>query len=507
MDSNSQIKLSIVIAYFSIFVNIITGLLYTPWMISSLGRENFGLYTLASSVIAFFMFDFGLSSAITRFMSKYIAEGQEEKANNCLGLVYRLYFVIDIFFFVVLLSVFLFIPDIYQKLTPDEIEKFRVVYVIAAIYSVIAFPFIPLNGILSANEKFVPLQIAELSQKIIMVSLMSICLFLGMGLYALVLVNAFAGLITILLKICAIRRYTESVANLKYRNRVELRELLSFSGWSTVISLSQRFVLTIAPTFLGILSGSAAIAIFGISMTIEGYAYTFSSVIGSPFLPKVTKITIGNPEGLMPLMIKVGRIQYVAVAAIFIGYVCLGYQFILLWVGESFKSSYLCATILILPSFFSTPETIADQAIFAKNLVKYQAYSYIITSVLNLLLMYIFVKNWGALGAAVSICISYLIRWLCLNIIYYRKLNIDIAFFYKETLLKLSPAFVGIVAFSYAFNQVLLGHSWMLFIVKVSLFAIVYASLIYCVMNSYEREMVLKPLRRFLNRKNSFKYE
>ena len=35
-------------------------LLYTPWMIHSIGRENFGLYTLAMSVISLFVFDFGL---------------------------------------------------------------------------------------------------------------------------------------------------------------------------------------------------------------------------------------------------------------------------------------------------------------------------------------------------------------------------------------------------------------------------------------------------------------
>ena len=64
-------------------------------MINSIGRENFGLYTLALSVITLFVFDFGLSNAVTRFIAKYLAEGQQEKVNNCIGLVYRLYINID----------------------------------------------------------------------------------------------------------------------------------------------------------------------------------------------------------------------------------------------------------------------------------------------------------------------------------------------------------------------------------------------------------------------------
>ena len=95
MDSNKQIKLGVFMSYLSIGINILVGLLFTPWMISSIGREEYGLFTLANSVIMFFMFDFGLSSAITRFLSKYLAEGRKDKVNNCLGLVYKLLLLSD----------------------------------------------------------------------------------------------------------------------------------------------------------------------------------------------------------------------------------------------------------------------------------------------------------------------------------------------------------------------------------------------------------------------------
>lgn len=130
-------------SYLAIGVNILAGLLYTPWMIHSIGRENFGLYTLAMSVISLFVFDFGLSSAVTRFIAKYLAEGRQDRADNCMGLVYRLYIIIDIVMMLVLFGVYFFIPQLYKELTLDEIESFKIVYVIAAIYSVISFPFYP----------------------------------------------------------------------------------------------------------------------------------------------------------------------------------------------------------------------------------------------------------------------------------------------------------------------------------------------------------------------------
>lgn len=190
MDSSRQLKLGALLSYVSIGINIITGFLFTPWMISSIGKENFGLYTLAMSVISLFVFDFGLSSAVTRFIAKYLAEDKQEKANQFLGLVGRLYLVIDIMFFFVLIGVFFFIPNIYKELTLNEIEKFKIIYAISAIYSVFSFPFIPLNGVLTAHEKFVELRICEIIQKFIIISSMGFCLFWGYGLYALVLANA-----------------------------------------------------------------------------------------------------------------------------------------------------------------------------------------------------------------------------------------------------------------------------------------------------------------------------
>lgn len=148
---NKQIKYGAFISYVSLFVNIIIGLVYTPWMISSIGKSNYGLYTLAMSLISLFVFDFGLSNAITRFVSKYIAENQYDRVNKLLGLIYKLYLLIDIVILIVIIILYFFIPGIYKGLTPEEVEQFKSVYIIAGIFCVISFPLIPVNGILSAK--------------------------------------------------------------------------------------------------------------------------------------------------------------------------------------------------------------------------------------------------------------------------------------------------------------------------------------------------------------------
>ncbi len=484
-------------SYIGLGVNIVIGLLYTPWMIHSIGRNNFGLYTLAMSVISLFVFDLGLSAAITRFIAKYLAEGRQDKANNVLGLVYKLYIVIDICLFIILTIVYFFIPQIYDSLTPEEIEKLKVVYAIAAVFSVISFPFIPLNGILGANEKFIQVKLCELANKLIIVGTMSGCLLLGYGLYALVAVNAVAGIIMIILKFICVRRYTHSRVNLGYKNKTERNEILKFSGWTTVISLSQRMIFNLAPTILGIMSGAASIAILGVATTIEGYTYMFSSALNGMFLPRVSRIMADSKGDILPLMIRIGRIQLMIISAIVIGFICIGHDFILLWVGNEYEMSYYCAILLILPSVIHLPQEIASTAIVAANKVKHQAMVFVIMACCNIALAFWLSKYWGAEGISVSICIAYFVRTAGMNYIYNKDLNIDIREFFKSTYSTMLRPLFMIAAAGFILSKCLADVSWIILILKVLIIGIVTAaSYWFLAMNRDEKSLIKSMIKR-----------
>ena len=128
----TQVRLGALISYMALGINIVTGLLYTPWMVHKIGQSNYGLYTLATSLIAIFMLDFGLGSAVSRFVSKYRAEGNQGAINKIVSVIYKLYFAIDGVILVVLVGLYFFLDIIYVKLTPEELEIFKVLYLMVA---------------------------------------------------------------------------------------------------------------------------------------------------------------------------------------------------------------------------------------------------------------------------------------------------------------------------------------------------------------------------------------
>jgi O-antigen/teichoic acid export membrane protein len=279
MDNSRQIKIGAMMSYVAIVFNIIAGLLYTPWMVKQIGKSDYGLYILVTSFLTYFVMDFGLGQAIARFLSRYRAEKDEEKVNQLLGLTSRLYLLINLVVLIVLVVIYFFIENIFIELSPAEIMKFKTVYCIAGLLSLISFPFTPLNGVLIAYERFVFLKLFDVISKVGTILCMVIALYLGYKLYALVAINAVVGIVIIILKFVYLNKTTEIKIDFKYKSKCLSKELFGFSIWITVIGIAQRLMINLAPTLLGVFSGTTQIAIFSIGIIIEGYVWTFAKAL------------------------------------------------------------------------------------------------------------------------------------------------------------------------------------------------------------------------------------
>ena len=214
--------------------------------------------------------------------------------------------------------------------------------------------------------------------------------------------------------------------------------------WTTVGSIMQRLIFNITPTIIAAVSvtGSIGVAVFGLAQTIEGYVYTFATAINGMFMPRISKIIVSGKkdEELMPLMIKIGRIQLMIVGLISVGFIALGKSFVVdIWNKPDFAESYWCAVLLIIPSVFYLPMQIANTTLIVENKVKLQAYVFMAMGAVNVICSLVLSRFFGALGASLSIFIAYTVRTVLMTVIYKKKLGLDMVRFGKETFVKLSP--------------------------------------------------------------------
>lgn len=506
INSNRQIKTGAVMSYVTIGFNIIAGLIYTPWMVRQIGQSDYGLYTLAVSLISFFAMDFGLGSAVSRFLSKYKATNDIQGERRFLGITFKLFTLIAIIIFLALVIVYFFIENIYIELTPLEIEKLKILYVITGFFTVVSFPFKPFDGILIANERFAFIKFVDLLQKITIIFLLVSALLLGFGLYAIVIVNALVGIIAIIIKYMYITKNTDTDMELDYQDKGLYSEIFKFSLWTTVILVAQRFILNITPTILGAFSGSSEIAVFSVGMTIEGYTFTLAHAFGGMFLPKVTKMIANNDDKILEvenLLIKVGRIQFLIIGLIIAGIVSMGYEFMLLWMGPSFKNSYLVALFLIAPGIITLTQEIANTALIAKNEIRYRAISSLMVATISIILSIILSQKYGALGSAFSIFIANVIGLVIfMNYVYYKILKINVFRFFKECHFKMIFPFLTTIIIGLCIQYFVPVHALFLFMIKAGVLALIYILLMWIfALNKFEKQLFIDLFKSILKRR------
>lgn len=496
----ASIKKSAIIGYITIFVNIITGLLYTPWMIKQIGVSEYGLYTLISSFLSYFLLDFGLGTAVSRFVSKYREEGRAKEIDKLLSVIVKVFAIIDAAIFVLLIVCYFNIAEIFTGLTPDEQEKFRVIYCIAGGFSLLTFPFSYLNGILIAYERFVVLKSCELVQRILIVALVVLCLLTGHGLYSLVFVNSCVGLFIVIYKLLYLSRKEKIRIDVRYFDKDTLVQLFKFSAWVFVIGVASRLMYNIIPTVLGRYCNSTEVAKFSVAMMMEGYVYTFASALNGLFLPRVMRITLKTNDGeeLTKLMITVGRIQLIIVGLIITAFVVVGRQFVNLWLGIDFDKSYFVTLCLITPGIISLTEEIGNTALIATNELKYRAFLYIGASAISVIGGYFLAPQFGALGCGVAVLLSLVFCHLIgMNILYYYKLHINVMKFLVNTILPFIPAVFVPMGFTYFLSNYISIGGWIEFFLLATVYVVVFVLSVWILfMRSNERNIILSVFKR-----------
>ena len=352
ISSNKQIKTGAIISYVSISIEVIIALIYTPYMISKIGKSDYGIYMLAMSVTSIFIMDFGIGAAVTKYLSKYRAQGDEKSIGNFLGIIVKLYLIIETILFVVLLITFTYINNIFTQLTGQELDTFKLVFIISALFSLYSLFASPLNGILVAYERFTFLKSIGIVSKIVSVILIIILLQFSGEVYLLVLINAFVGVIVSFIKFRYVKLNLKLNLNIRYSDKKLMKQIFGFSGFVFLAVILELLTVNIGPTILGSISGGTSqITYFAIGQTMYIFVLTFASSLNGLFLPKVSRLLVvsNNKEEITSLMIKVGRIQLIILGIIILGMITMGYEFMTLWMGEEYVTSYYVVICLIIP--------------------------------------------------------------------------------------------------------------------------------------------------------------
>ena len=154
---HDQKRLGALLAYVQWGVNMLVGIVFTPILLRHLGESEYGVYSVATSVIAFLtMLDLGFGQTLVRFYVKYRAEGDRDKADRCSGMFLEMYLVLGAAALgICALLTHAFLPRLFgAKFTPEELSILRQVLSILSVNLAASFPLSVFSSLITAQERF-----------------------------------------------------------------------------------------------------------------------------------------------------------------------------------------------------------------------------------------------------------------------------------------------------------------------------------------------------------------
>lgn len=499
----NQRKIGVLLSYLVITLNMIVGLVYTPYLIRKLGQSEYGLYSIIYNVMSYLtIMDMGFGNAIIIYTSRYINQGNKEKQNKLHSMFFVIYCIIGICSAIIGIVLYYNVNILFKhSMTDLELAEAKKMMLILTFNLAITFPLSIFGNIITAHEKFIVSKTIKIIQIILQPLMMIPLLFIGYKAIAMVVVLTITNLLCLFLNmIVCIKKLN---VKLKFRgfDFVLLKEIFKYSFYIFLNQIIDKINWSLDSFIVGSIAGTVATAIYAVSGQLNNMYMSFSNAISGIMLPKVTRMEDNkeNDKAFTEIFVKTGRIQFLLMALIITGFILFGQAFINWWAGDGYEDSYIIACILMIPITIPLIQNIGLSILQAKNLYKYRTIIFLFIAVLNVMISIPLTKLYKGIGAAIGTAISMILgQGIILNIYYQKRVGIDIIKFWKNIIRMFIPMIIVIIS-GIVLNIIILSNTICMLSLKIFLYIVIYIVVVYMLcMNEYEKGLIIKPLNKIL---------
>ena len=503
----NQVRLGAVLSYVSMGLSTLISLIYTPIMLGRLGETEYGVYGAVGPIISYLLLlSMGLGSAYIRYYSQAkVAKDRQEMAK-----LNGMFLVTLSLLGLVLLALGFFLAAHPQmvfgtKWAPEELALGAKLLRIMTVNAALSFPFSVFESHVNIHERYLFLKAVTMAKSVLS-PLISIPLLL-LGFRS----PSIAALSLVLTIVCGLTYMAYCFAVLKMPvsfRTYDLPLMKSMMGFTFYIFLAvvvDQLNYGIGTLMTTWIHGAELSGVYYSANQLNVYYLSFAMAISNVLIPRVHRMVAEGDSNreLTRLMTKTGRLQFIMLMAVFLGFVAVGRPFVILWAGgkEQFAVDYPVALLLFASTIVSAIQFVGLEILRAKGMHKFRAWVYLAAAGVNVVLMIPLCRRWGLLGVASSILIVTLLgNVLPINWYYRRKIGLDVSRFWRR-IAQLLPSMLlpAIAAVLIArFAQV---NGYLQICLWGCVFVAVYAGSLWLFgMNRYERGLVSSMLGKIFRR-------
>jgi O-antigen/teichoic acid export membrane protein len=234
--------------------------------------------------------------------------------------------------------------------------------------------------------------------------------------------------------------------------RSKVREIFSIGGWMSVISWSRLLTPQIAPTFIGIRIGSAAVTTFVVARQLVAYANMFANTATQVLAPRaIAAHATESVDTQMALFIEGGRFSYALSLFFCGGLFCLGLPFIHWWQHGSQDAAYPLLLVLVLGESLPMSQWLTYSVLLGANRQRPLSLLLLSEAAISLPLMIALVGGAGLLGVSAAVAFSvFLVRGLFQLLYGCRLLKVSVLSYAKRVFAPVTIYAIAPIAALYA---------------------------------------------------------
>ncbi len=501
MIKYNKYKISILLSYLAQAIQIVSGLIYTPVMLRILGQSEYGLYQLVASIVGYLsLLSLGFSGAYMRFYSRYKVQNDKNAVSRLNGMFFFVFMFMAI---VALIAGYIMVGNAKvifgNGLTENELEKAKILLSILVLNLSLTFPMSLFDCYVMAHEEFVFQKLLIVFQNAFSPIVTLPLLLTGHGSIAMVCVSTILTMTKLLVNATfCFRKLHMQFSFLNFEFHL-IREISAFTLFIFINQIVDQINWNLDKFLLGRMAGTISVAIYAVASQLNSMYMQFSNAIPSVYTAKVNMLIAQKKPSneINKLFSDVSRIQLSAIGAVISGYIFFGRNFINLWAGEGYTTSYQIGLLLMVPATVPFIQCLGVEIQRAMNMHKARSIVYLIVAVSNIFVSIPCIKVWGAKGAAIGTAVTFIVgHCFFLNYYYHKKMRLNMFWFWKQ-LRSFIPAYIPIILFG-IFEQVyIVQNSYRKLFLAIFLYIIVYVISIYCIaLNKNEKSVIMRRVKK-----------
>jgi O-antigen/teichoic acid export membrane protein len=437
----------------NLFVAAISSLFLMPFIVHHLGDRLYGFWTLAATFVGYYgLLDFGLSSAVSQYMSMAIGQNDSIECSAVFNTALRIQLLIG---GVALLATGVLVAAApWMSHDPVNAVLFSKVIAILGINVALWFPARAYAGIIEAQLQFDVQAGLGILGVLLRTLLIVLAILNGGGLLALAWMTLLASLPVIGLQVYFAKRrapWAQIVRRPTDRKRVA--GFFSYSIYTFLSVIGDIFRFQVDSVVIAGLIGLVAVTHYRVASVFMRYYIDVVMAIVGIVQPVMSRLYgAQDSENLEKVLFYATRISLCVSSFIGLGLIFWGKPFINRWMGPAYQDAYWPLVVLSFAVMLDVGQSPSIALLYAT--FKHRFYTYLNCSegLLNLVLSVLLAKPLGVLGVALGTLIAaFLVRalaqpiWVCKATgVSYRKYMR----FLFETLLRSAALIAAVIAIS-----------------------------------------------------------